>query len=274
MGVIFKNKTNLTTVGIHDCRSATMDKCRTVLITGASRGLGLQMVKALVTGGRRPDTVIATAREPAAAQELRDLADKHQAVHIVPLDVVNQSSIEQATREVEALLGDEGLNCLINNAAINLNDTLEETTAEAMMKTYETNTVSPLMITKAFLPLLKKAAEQGTGMGIHRAAVINISSMLGSIHLNWGPGAAFKSYSYRTSKAALNLVTRSLAADLMTEGILCTVLHPGWVRTDMGGPDADLSAEESISALLSVVYNLSEKDHGGFLDYKGNTLPW
>ncbi|XP_066557106.1 C-signal [Amia ocellicauda] len=249
-------------------------KCQTVLITGASRGLGLQMVKDLMRASWRPEKVIATARDPAGAQELRDLADKHQGVYIIPLDVVNQSSIEQATREVEALLGDEGLNCLINNAAIHLNQTLEEATVEAMMKTYETNTVSPLMITKAFLPLLRKAAKQGTGMGIHRAAVINISSILGSIHLNLGPVSDNKSYPYRASKAALNLVNRILAADLMAEGILCTVLHPGWVRTDMGGPEGELSTEESISALLPVIYNLSEKDHGGFLDYKGNTLPW
>ncbi|XP_066557250.1 C-signal [Amia ocellicauda] len=249
--------------------------CHTILISGASRGLGLQIVESLVDGNQYAGKVIATARDPSRSKDLQDLAAKYSNVYIVALDVVNQDSIENASKKVESLVGEEGLNCLINNAGINVTANLETVTTEQMMKNFETNSVSPLMITKAFLPLLKKAAARATGMGIHRAAVINMSSLLGSTELNWGDGAGiFKWYPYRTSKAALNMVTRCLATDLGSEGILCTALHPGWVRTDMGGAQAPLSKEESISSLLTVIGSLSDNSHGGFFDYTGEALPW
>ncbi|XP_006642530.2 C-signal-like [Lepisosteus oculatus] len=253
---------------------AEFQSCRTVLITGAGRGLGLQMVKQLVTGNHRPLKIIATAREPAAAKELKELSEKYKGLHVVPLDVVSQGSIEKALQEVGSLVGDEGLNCLINNAGIMISGDIETVTAEGMMKNFETNTVSPLMITKAFLPLLRKAAAKSTGMGIHRAAIINISSMLGSIELHCQPVAGLKCCPYRTSKAALNMVTRCLAVDLEADGILCTAIHPGWVRTDMGGAEAPLSKEDSISSVLKVIASLSEKENGGFLSYDGKPLPW
>ncbi|XP_067091086.1 C-signal isoform X2 [Osmerus mordax] len=218
-------------------------KCHSVLITGAGRGLGLAMAKELANSNQRPKTIIATARNPVASKDLQDLSKSFPGFHIVTL-------------------------------AINISTDLNTVTPEAMMKTFESNTVAPLFVTKAFLPLLHTAAARETGLGIHRAAVINMSSILGSISCNWGSAAAFKSYAYRTSKAALNMVTRCLATDLESEGILCVALHPGWVRTDMGGPQADLSVEESIPSLLAVVASLTEQDHGGFKDYSGETLPW
>ncbi|KPP77995.1 hypothetical protein Z043_102539, partial [Scleropages formosus] len=193
-------------------------QCRSVLITGSSRGLGLRMVNMLVNSPQRPNVIIATARNPATAQ----------------------ASVERAFKEVASLVGPGGLNCLINNAAVSMSTDLEKVTAEAMLKTFESNAVSPLMVTKAFLPLLRAAAAQVPGMGIHRAAV-----------------------------AALNMVTRCLANDLGSEGILCMALHP-----DLGGPHADLSVEESVSSVLSVVAGLSEKDHGGYWDYSGKILLW
>ncbi|XP_029910077.1 uncharacterized protein LOC115360986 isoform X3 [Myripristis murdjan] len=210
--------------------SVSFGKCKSVLITGSSRGLGLQMVKNLAKSSDRPATIIATARNPTASMDLQELSKTYPGVHIVPLD--------------------------------------------AMMKTFQSNTVAPLFVTKAFLPLLQAAAAQSSGMGIHRAAVINMSSILGSIQSNWGDSATFKSYAYRTSKAALNMVTRCLAADLGSNGILCISLHPGWVKTDMGGPNADLTVEESVSNMLAVITNLTDKDHGGFKDYSGKDLPW
>ncbi|KAK6472820.1 C-factor [Huso huso] len=256
--------------------SSGFQKCHTLMITGANRGLGLQMVKALVNSSHCPRKVIATTRDKSRAK-VSGMVCSDNVVSIGYFRLayaINQDSIEQASKEVESLLGDEGLNCLINNAGINISGTLETVEAEQMMKNYETNAVSPLMITKAFLPLLRKAAKQGTGMGIHRAAVVNVSSLLGSIELNWGPGAEFKTYPYRASKAALNMLTRCVAVDLTPEGILCMAVHPGWVQTDMGGPDALLSKEESINGVLSVIGSLSEKNNGGFLDYTGKTLPW
>ncbi|XP_036423910.1 C-factor-like [Colossoma macropomum] len=251
-------------------------KCQSVLITGASRGLGLQMVKHLVSHAERPKKIIATARNPDGAQELQQLVKSHSDIHILPLDVVSDASIEAAVKEVSSIVGAAGLNCLINNAGILIDSDLNTVTRDAMMKTFESNTVAPLFITKAFLPLLKTAAAagQGSGMGVHRSAVVNISSLLGSVQLNWGEGAIYKAYAYRVSKSGLNMVTRCLAADLESEGILCTALHPGWVRTDMGGPDAPLSPDESISSMLSVISGLTVKDHGEFLDYSGKNLPW
>lgn len=249
-------------------------KCRSVLITGASRGLGLQMVRQLLATPERPQKIIATARNPAAAEELQELAKSNPGVHVVPLDVTSDSSVDAAVQAVESIVGADGLNCLINNAAINVPSELNTVTRDAMMKTYESNTVAPLFVTKALLPLLRRAAAEGSDMGIHRAAVINVSSVLGSVQLNWGEGASFKSYAYRASKSALNMVTRCLATDLEAEGILCVALHPGWVRTDMGGPMAPLSPEESISSVLSVISGLMEEHHGGYVDYNGKSLPW
>ncbi|XP_029910076.1 uncharacterized protein LOC115360986 isoform X2 [Myripristis murdjan] len=207
-------------------------------------------------------------------QDLQELSKTYPGVHIVPLDVVSEHSVSSAMEEVRSIVGSEGLNCLINNAAINISTDINTVSVDAMMKTFQSNTVAPLFVTKAFLPLLQAAAAQSSGMGIHRAAVINMSSILGSIQSNWGDSATFKSYAYRTSKAALNMVTRCLAADLGSNGILCISLHPGWVKTDMGGPNADLTVEESVSNMLAVITNLTDKDHGGFKDYSGKDLPW
>ncbi|RXN18213.1 synaptotagmin-2-like protein [Labeo rohita] len=212
--------------------------CSNLMVTGANRGLGLQIVETLATGGFSPGKIIATARNPDGAKELQKLAGEHQNIHIIKLDVTSQESIESAASEVEQLVQKEGLNCLINNAGINVVANLETVTADKMLENFHTNSVAPLMITKAVLPLLKRAAAKGTGMGIHRAAVINMTSLLGSVELYWGDRAnSFKWYPYRTSKSALNMVTRCLAVDLEADGILCMALHPGWVRTDMGGPD-------------------------------------
>lgn len=256
-------------------------ECGSVLVTGANRGLGLQIVDSLASGGFSPGKIIATARQPASAQKLQELAEKHPNIHVVTLDVVSQDSIEKCAEEVGQLVQDEGLNCLINNAGINVVADFNTVTAEKMIENFHTNAVAPLMITKAFLPLLKKAAaskgEAGaTGrMGINRAAVINMTSLLGSVELNWGEQANnFKWYPYRTSKSALNMVSRCMAVDLEPDGILCMAIHPGWVRTDMGGFEAPLSTEESISSVLSVIGGLTEKDHGSFLNFTGEVLPW
>lgn len=254
--------------------------CGSVLVTGASRGLGLQLVHSLASGGFSPGKIIATSRSPASAQKLQELAEKHPNIHIISLDVLNQESIERSVEEVGRLVQEEGLNCLINNAGINVVADFQTATAEMMIENFHTNAVAPLMITKAFQPLLKRAASRGGAggagsMGIQRAAVINMTSLLGSVELNWGERANnFKWYPYRTSKSALNMVSRCMAVDLEPDGILCMAVHPGWVRTDMGGSEAPLSPEESVSSLLSVIGGLTEKDHGSFLNFTGEILPW
>uniref|UniRef100_A0A3B3WI39 Uncharacterized protein n=1 Tax=Poecilia mexicana TaxID=48701 RepID=A0A3B3WI39_9TELE len=153
-------------------------------------------------------------------------------------DVSSEQSTSSASEQVQSILGNSGLNCLINNAAIGFSTNISTVTPEAMMTMFQVYTVAPLFVTKAFLPLLQTAAAKSgdPGMGFHRAAVINMSSVLGSITLNCRDTAKFRSYVYCTSKAALNMLTRCLAADLEPSKILCMSLHPGWVRTDMEGP--------------------------------------
>uniref|UniRef100_A0A8B9GTF1 Zgc:110339 n=1 Tax=Astyanax mexicanus TaxID=7994 RepID=A0A8B9GTF1_ASTMX len=250
--------------------------CASVLITGASRGLGLQMIKQLVRSAERPGKIIATARNPAAAQELRQIAESHTGIHVIPLDVVNEASIDTAVKEVATIVGAGGLNCLINNAAIHINSDLNSVTRDAMMKTFESNTVAPLFVTKVtdiLGKLTKSARDQISFIVIVTSNIYNFifyhkhcTRMLGSKTMYFCCIVPVKS--------GLNMVTRCLATDLESDGILCTVLHPGWVRTDMGGPDAPLSAEESISSLLSIISGLTDKDHGEFLDYTGKKIPW
>uniref|UniRef100_A0A8C4ER79 C-factor n=1 Tax=Dicentrarchus labrax TaxID=13489 RepID=A0A8C4ER79_DICLA len=186
-------------------------KCRGSISTGSSRGVGLQLVKEPAKGSSRPATIIATARNPTAST------------------VINIYNLPISGRL--ALPLHPAAHCLINNAAAGLSMDINTVTPEATMKTFKVNTVAPLFITKV---------AQSTGTGIHRAAVINISFILGSIAHNWGEGANFKTYAYWTSKAALNMVTRCLAADLGSDGILYMSLHPGWVKTDIGGPHVSI----------------------------------
>uniref|UniRef100_A0A3B3Y5G3 Uncharacterized protein n=1 Tax=Poecilia mexicana TaxID=48701 RepID=A0A3B3Y5G3_9TELE len=180
------------------------------------------------------------------------------------IDTGSEQSTSSASEQVQSILGNSGLNCLINNAAIGFSTNISTVTPEAMMTMFQVYTVAPLFVTKAFLPLLQTAAAKSgdPGMGFHRAAVINMSSVLGSITLNCRDTAKFRSYVYCTSKAALNMLTRCLAADLEPSKILCMSLHPGWVRTDMEGPHADLTVEQSVSGILSVLFGLSERDNG------------
>ncbi|NWZ17564.1 BDH protein, partial [Agelaius phoeniceus] len=132
--------------------------------------------------------------------ELQQLSKQYSNIRLLQLDVVCENSIKKVVKEVEEIVGDKGLNCLINNAGINVLASLEEVTAETMLTIYETNTVAQLMVTKAFLPLLRKAAQLGTGMGCHRAAIINMSSLAASMQLVQANEMFLKVYPYRIAK--------------------------------------------------------------------------
>ncbi|XP_009864951.1 PREDICTED: uncharacterized oxidoreductase C663.06c-like, partial [Apaloderma vittatum] len=226
---------------------------------------------------RPPACIFATCRDPEGlqAQELRDLASKHPNLVLVKLDVANPSDITSAAKVVEGKLSGAGLNLLINNAGIyTLTASLENMDAEEMMRTYKTNTVGPLLVTQ-IRPLLKKAAQESTekGLSCSKAAIINISSFLGSIEKT--PESFFKpAVSYRCSKAALNMLTKCQALTYGQAGILCVALHPGWVKTDMGGQEADLTVDRSVRGLLSVLPVLSEKHSGALLNWEGKAIPW
>ncbi|XP_021264555.1 uncharacterized protein LOC110404512, partial [Numida meleagris] len=222
----------------------------------------------------------AGCRDPKGqrAQELQELASKHPNLVIVPLEVTDPASIKAAAASVGERLKGSGLNLLINNAGIGNNNSLDTETLDDMLHVFTTNTVAPLLLSQAFLPLLKKAAQEnpGSGLSCSKAAIINMSSTAGSIHdlYLWQYGQAL---SYRCSKAALNMLTRCQSLGYREHGILCVALHPGWVKTEMGGTLEDksrLTVDESVGGMLKVLSSLSEKDTGTFLNWEGKVMAW
>nr|XP_005512680.1 uncharacterized protein LOC102094990 isoform X1 [Columba livia] len=250
---------------------------RSVLVTGANRGIGLGFVQQFLQMPKPPEWVFASCRDPKGqrAQELQNLASRHPNVVIIQLDVTDPSSIKAAAARVEEQLGASGLNLLINNAAILKMTTLDGETLEDMIQVYTTNTAGPLLLGQAFLPLLKKAAQgsSGSALSCSKAAIVNISSLGGSIKevYVWDLAHAV---SYRCSKAALNMLTKCQSLGYREHGILCVTLHPGWVQTDMGGPGSQITVEESVKAMLKLLSSLSEKDTGTFLNWEGKVMPW
>lgn len=232
-----------------------------ILITGTNRGIGLEMVRQYAS---RPNTLVfAACRNPSEAAELKALAAQHpENVIVIQLEVTDQDSIDAAAETVAGKV--DGLELLINNAAVNPSrpkQVFGEMKAEVMLSTLHVNAVAPLMVAQAFANLLKA--------GTH-AKIVNISSGLGSMTRKLTGGL----YGYSPSKAALNMVTRGLAADLKPFGITTISLHPGWVQTDMGSPEADLTASQSVEAMLKIVDGLTEKDNGTYLRWDGQPLPW
>uniref|UniRef100_A0A3B4A083 Uncharacterized protein n=1 Tax=Periophthalmus magnuspinnatus TaxID=409849 RepID=A0A3B4A083_9GOBI len=235
-----------------------------VLITGANRGLGLEMVKQMVDtqSPLTPLSVLfACCRDPDGprAEELRALAKKHPDI------------IKVISEQVGSLLGEKGLNLVINNAAILINSTLVDSTPEDMAKTFNTNVIGPMSVIQEFLPYLRAAAKNSEvpGMSCRKAAVVNVSS-IGSFNMSLCLNV-FLSYCLQ---AALNMLNACAAFEFQKEEILFTVLHPGWVRTDMGTADAPIDCEESIQGVLQVINSMSDKHHGVLTDYEGQTINW
>ncbi|NWH72124.1 DHB2 dehydrogenase, partial [Piaya cayana] len=208
-----------------------------VLVTGASRGIGLGFVQQFLGMSNPPKWVFACCQDIKGqeVQELQNLASKHPNLVIIPLEVTDPASIKAAAARVEEQLGGSGLNLLINNAGIAKLNLLDNETLEDMTLTYTTNTVGPLLVSQAFLPLLKKAAQgsPGSALSCSKAAIVNISSSGGSITSPEG-WDLMQVVSYRCSKAALNMLTKCQSLGYREHGILCIALHPGWVQTEMG----------------------------------------
>ncbi|XP_037937516.1 C-factor-like [Teleopsis dalmanni] len=244
-----------------------------VLITGCNRGLGLGLVQRFAELSNSPKNIFATCRNMEKAKELQDLRAKHSNIHILEIDLQNFDSYKNLIKHVGDVVKNDGINLLINNAGVGpKTKTLDELEYEDLRDVLTTNTIMPIMFTKACLPLLRKAskANQNKKMGIERAAIINISSIRGSIASNTD-GAK---YPYRTSKAGLNAATKSMSIDLSPDKILCVSIHPGWVRTDVGGKDAPLDVTTSTMNILSTLLTFNESHNGGFFRYDGGNLPW
>jgi NAD(P)-dependent dehydrogenase (short-subunit alcohol dehydrogenase family) len=230
-----------------------------LFITGSNRGIGLAVVQAYLE--RRAVEIFAACRQPELATELQTLAKQYpNALHLISLEVTEQASINQAVSQVQNLT--DALDILINNAGVDPEaQSLETISAETMMRVYAINTVAPLMISKAFLPLLKKGTNP---------RLVQISTEMASLEDRTYGG----SYAYCSSKAALNMAMRGMAADLRRNGIINIALDPGWVQTDMGGASASLVPEESAEGILKVISNLKASDNGRYLAYDGSEHNW
>ncbi|XP_054856235.1 C-factor-like [Eublepharis macularius] len=254
---------------------ATNFTVHSVLVTGANRGIGLNLVKRFLSLPAPPQWVFAThlKNDEAKFKDLNELKSQHRNLELLQLDVTNLESIQEAVKQVQERVGEYGLTLLVNNAALRLDGDLETETAEQMASTYATNTIGPHQVSQAFLPLLKTAAQRSSlqGLSCRKAAVVNISSSGGSIELMflWNQ---MQRVAYRCSKAALNMLTKCQSLVYPEYGILCVCIHPGWVKT--GKTEAPLTEEESTQGIVHVLSTLSKDDNGTFVDWEGQRLPW
>ncbi|HEX5750202.1 MAG TPA: SDR family oxidoreductase [Archangium sp.] len=226
-------------------------------ITGASRGLGLEFVRQLLNRG---DTLEAGVRTPSEARQLQELVRGAEGrLRLHALDISEPKSVDAFAAAVGQ---GQPLDVLINNAGVYGKDgALTELDYESMASTFAVNTLGPLRLTAALLPALRRGSAR---------RIIHITSQMGSIGDN-GMGG---SYGYRISKAALNMAMRNMHVDLHGEGFVTISMHPGWVQTDMGGPQAPLRPEESVRGMLNVIDRLKAEDGGRFFSYQGQELPW
>ena len=240
-------------MGVTPSSDATMMK--TVLITGSNRGLGLALCQDYLSKGW---AVIACCREPALALSLCALRSTYEDLEIYALDVRDLDRIHA----LALTLKDRAVDLLISNAGV-FGDPkgVSDAPNEAFMETFVVNTLAPIRLAEAFLPNLMKGQDR---------LLVAMSSWLGSIEDNTEGGYL----PYRTTKAALNAAMKSLAIEWRPLGVKVLILHPGWVRTDMGGPKAPLSIAESVEGMVRVILNFKTLDTGSFLNYRGESLSW
>ncbi len=229
----------------------------TILITGANRGLGLEFCKQYAQDDWN---VIACCREPKNAVELTALATEFSNISVFALDVADLGQIENLAKQLD----NTAIDVLLNNAGIygdvsgrgfgNLD-------YEQWQKNMTVNVFAPVKMTEVFLPHLKLGKAK---------TVVAMSSLMGSIADNTS-GASIL---YRSSKSALNAAMKSVAIDKHHEGIAVLILHPGWVKTDMGGSNAPMEIPESITKMRETIANFTLEKSGEFLNYNGKTLPW
>ncbi len=229
----------------------------TILITGANRGIGLELTKQYVDVGWR---VIACCRRPDKAQTLERVRSAHaEQVSIHKLDVTNSEQI----KALAASIGAAPIDVLLNNAGIygQRDATLGNTNEDQWLETFRVNTIAPIKVMELFVDAVAASKHK---------VFASITSKMGSIADNTSGG----SYVYRSSKAALNAAMKSAAHDLRDRGVSVVVIHPGWVQTDMGGPSALLSVEQSAKSICELLGQISIKDTGKFFNYDGTVIPW
>lgn len=228
----------------------------TVLITGTNRGIGLEFVKQYLDRGHR---VLATCRKPGEKGDLADLAAANHELGLMELDVAS----EESRASFAAALADTPIDIFINNAGVYgpRDASFGHVSAQEWEQVLYVNAIAPLLLTQAIIGSLRKGSDK---------KLVYITSKMGSIDDNSGGG----SYIYRSSKTALNSVVRSLSVDLRDEGFKVSVLHPGWVQTDMGGPNALIDTLTSVSGMIGVIDKLSLANTGQFFNYDGQPIAW
>ena len=221
-----------------------------IFITGASRGLGLEFVRQYAAAGW---SVTAACRDPSRARDLAALS-----VDMVALDLAEADSIQRAA---ETLAG-RSFDILLNNAGVyGEGQQFGRLSEQEWERVMHINAIAPLKLTEAFLPHL---------LAGQKKLMVFLTSKMGSITDNSSGGA----YIYRSSKAALNAAVKSLSIDLAPRGVTTLLLHPGWVKTDMGGPNATIGAEESVSGLRRQIDAVEPGQALQFVDYTGTRVPW
>lgn len=228
-----------------------------IVITGANRGIGLRLVQSYIEKGHR---VFAACRSPETATELATLAESFDGrLSVHPLDVTN----EQQITAFAAVLKDTPVDVLINNAGVYAHKGLGfgQLDVADWLRCMHVNSIAPVMIAQALIDSI--AASE-------RRLIATVTSKMGSIADNTSGG----SYAYRSSKTALNSAMKSLAIDLHDRGISVIVLHPGWVRTDMGGPQGQITVDESVTQLRRIIDRSGPAQSGKFFDRDGSEIPW
>ncbi|HEY6094715.1 MAG TPA: SDR family oxidoreductase [Gallionellaceae bacterium] len=231
---------------------------KTLLITGANRGIGLGFCNQYAAAGWR---VLACCRDPGKADALNRLAARHpEQVKLHALDVTSHAQIEQLARA----LTDETIDLLINDAGIYPaadKHGFGHTDYAEWMTAFNINTMAPLKMVEAFINQIARSKLK---------LIVTITSQMGSIDDNSSGG----SYLYRSSKAAANMVVKTLAVDLKEKGITSVAFNPGWVKTDMGGPNAMIPVEQSVADMRKIINDLTLADTGKFIGNDGLVIPW
>jgi NAD(P)-dependent dehydrogenase (short-subunit alcohol dehydrogenase family) len=230
---------------------------QSVLITGANRGLGLEFCRQYAAEGYE---VIAACRNPEQAEPLAALAKQYPHLQIETLDVADFSQIDA----LAAKLSERKIDILLNNAGV-YGDKPGEGFGQLDYQTWANvlavNVMAPLKLAEAFLPQVQRSDKR---------LIVALSSLMGSMTDNTSGGSIL----YRSSKAGLNAALKSLSIDLRPTAVGVLILHPGWVRTDMGGPNGLIDVKESVAGMRQVIDNFSLADTGRFIKYDGSALPW
>lgn len=223
-----------------------------VLITGANRGIGLEFTKQYAQDGWH---VLACCRNPQQATALQALAKAHANIQLFSLDVADFAQVDALALQLK----DQKIDVLINNAGVYPDSSSGD--ADAWLEAFKINSIAPFKMASAFTPHIANSQLK---------KLATLSSKMGSMDDNTSGG----SYVYRSSKAAVNMVMKSLSIDLKPLGIAVVTLHPGWVLTDMGGTNALIDRQTSVSGLRQVIQDLSLSNTGRFIAYDGKAINW